>query len=119
MLIMGTKVKEKVLSQGQFFCPTCNVTRNYKLKQISNYFTFFFIPLFMMKNLGERFECQVCGNVFEPEVLRPENQRMMQLEASTRQALLAGASAADIRAKLIASGAKEEEVDTIIRMAQI
>ena len=45
MLIMGTKVKEKVLSQGQFFCPTCDVTRNYKLKQFSNYFTFFFIPV--------------------------------------------------------------------------
>ena len=71
-----------------------------------------------MKNLGERFECQVCGNVFEPEVLRPENQRMMQLKTTTRQALLAGASAADIREKLIASGAKEEEVDKIIEMAQ-
>jgi hypothetical protein len=44
---------------------------------------------------------------------------MMQLEATTRQALLAGASAADIKAKLLASGAKEQEVDTIIRMAQI
>ena len=119
MLIMGTKVKEKVLSQGQFFCPSCNVTRNYKLKQFSNYFTFFFIPLFRMKNLGDRFECQVCGNVFEPQVLRPENQRMIQLEVSTKQALLAGASAADIRAKLIASGAKEEEVNTIMRKAQI
>jgi hypothetical protein len=119
MLIMGTKVKEKVLSQGQFFCPTCTVTRNYKLKQLSNYFTFFFIPLFRIKNLGERFECQVCGNAFKPEVLTPENQRMMQLEATTRQALLAGASAADIRAKLIASGAKEEEVDKIIGMAKI
>ena len=119
MIILGSKVKEKELSQGQFFCPACNVTRNYKLKQLSNYFTFFFIPLFRIQNLGERFECQACGNMFEPEVLRPENQRMMQLEASTRQALLAGASAADIRAKLIASGAKEQEVDTIIRMAQI
>ncbi len=60
-----------------------------------------------------------CGNVFEPQVLRPENQRMIQLEATKRQALLSGASAADIRAKLIASGAKEEEVDRIIIMAQI
>jgi len=115
MTILDSKVKEKELSQGQFFCPTCDVTREYQLKQSTNRFNFFF----RIQNLGERFECQVCGNVFEPEVLRPENQRMMQLEASTRQALLAGASAADIRPKLIASGAKEEEVDTIIRMAQI
>ena len=119
MIILGSKVKEKELSQGQFFCPTCNVTRDYKLKQFSNYFSFFFIPLFKIQNLGERFECQSCGSVFEPEVLELENQRMMQLDATARQDLLAGATRRYIRAKLIASGAREQEVDTIIRMAQI
>ena len=114
MIILGSKVKEKELSQGQFFCPTCDVTREYQLKQSSNRFSFFF----RIQNLGERFECQVCGSVFAPEVLELENQRMMQLDATARQAMLAGATRRYIREKLIASGAKEQEVDTIIRIAQ-
>ena len=114
MIILSSKGKEKELSQGQFFCPTCDVTREYQLKQSSHRFSFFF----RIQHLGERFECQVCGSVFESEVLWPENQRMMQLDATTRQALLAGLSPTYIRAKLIASGVREQEVDTIIRIAQ-
>ena len=72
MIILGSKVKEKEISRGQFFCPTCNVTRDYKQKRLSNHFTFFFVPLFKIRDLGERLECLVCENVFEPEVLRPK-----------------------------------------------
>ena len=114
MILLGSKVKEKVTSEGQFFCPVCDVTREYQLKQSSNRFSFFF----KIQNLGERFECRVCGSVFEPEVLELENQRMMQLDAIARQALLAGATRTSIREKLIASGAKEQEADSIIRIAQ-
>jgi rubredoxin len=114
MKILGSKVKEKELPEGQFFCPTCDVTREYQLKQSTNRFNFFF----RIQNLGERFECRVCGSVFEPEVLELENQRMMKLDAMARQALLTGATRRCIREKLIASGAKEQEVDTIIRIAQ-
>jgi len=114
MIILGSKVREKVSSEGQFFCPTCDVTREYQRKQPARRFSFFF----RIQNLGERFECRVCGSVFEPEVLELENQRMLQLDAIARQALLAGATRTNIRAKLLASGAKEQEVDTIIRIAQ-
>ena len=114
MIILGSKVKVKELPQGLFFCPTCDVTREYQLKQSSNRFSFFF----RIQNHGERFECQVCGSKFAPEVLELENQRMLQLDATARQALLAGATRTNIRAKLLASGAKEQEVDTIIRIAQ-
>ena len=42
MLIWGSKGKEKELSQGQFFCPKCNVLRPYKQKRVSKMFTLYF-----------------------------------------------------------------------------
>ena len=69
IIILGTKVRVIELSAGKFYCPNCNSRRPYKLKRYAKYFTLFFIPLFQIKNLGEKIECQTCGMSFKPTVL--------------------------------------------------
>lgn len=118
MLIWESKGKEKELSQGQFFCPKCNVLRPYQQKRVSKMFTPYFIPLFETKNLGEAVECQVCKGGFDPKVLEPAYQSMFKLAAATRYELLHGASPDEARWRLEAVGLQDEMVDAILGMAQ-
>lgn len=69
IIILGTKVREITRSSGEFFCPHCHTPRPYKLKRYAKYFTLFFIPLFQIKNLGEKIECQKCFMSFKPTIL--------------------------------------------------
>ncbi len=69
MIIFGTRVRHKVIGEGQFFCPRCQAQRAYQHKRASRYFALYFIPIFPMGQLGEYVECQTCGTTFEPAVL--------------------------------------------------
>ncbi len=118
MLIWGSKGREKVLSEGEFFCPKCNELKGYKHKRVSKYFTLYFIPLFETKNLGEFVECQACKNGFDPQILEPDNQGMFKLVAAVCYELLHGASPTDVKAKLIEIGGTDAGANNIIAMAQ-
>ena len=69
MIIYGHKSREVEIASGQFHCPKCDDKRSYIHKQVAQYFTLFFIPLFKIKTLGEYVECQVCRRAFKPESL--------------------------------------------------
>lgn len=69
MIIYGHKSREVEVASGQFHCPKCDDQRPYIHKQVAQYFTLFFIPLFKIKTLGEYVECQVCRRAFKPESL--------------------------------------------------
>jgi transcription elongation factor Elf1 len=69
-IIFGTKVRQQVIGEGQFFCPKCQSQRAYQHKKASRYFSLYFIPIFPMGKLGEFVECQTCGIAFEPAVLQ-------------------------------------------------
>ena len=118
MIILGSRGKENQLSEGQFFCPKCSHIRHYKQKRISNYFTLYFIPLFETKNLGEFVQCQVCKGGFDPKILDPGPQRILQLVAGTRKALLHGISPGKARTKLIKLGVSDISAAKIIALAQ-
>jgi transcription elongation factor Elf1 len=70
LIIFGTKVRQQVIGEGQFFCPKCQSQRAYKHKKASRYFSLYFIPVIPIGNLGEFVECQTCGIAFEPTVLQ-------------------------------------------------
>lgn len=73
MIIWGSKSREKIVAQGQFYCPRCRILRPYYKKRISRYFTIYFIPIFETKLLAEFIECDGCGTYFKPEVLQNIN----------------------------------------------
>ena len=118
MLNWGSKEREKELSQGQFFCPKCNLLRPYKQKPVSKTFTPYFIPLFETKNPSEAVECQVCESGFDPKVLEPAHQSLFKLAAATRYELLHGASPDEARSRLEAVGLQDDMVEAILGMAQ-
>ncbi len=118
MIIWGSKGKEKLLSEGLFFCPKCITVRSYKQKRVSKYFTLYFIPLFETKNLGEIVECQICKSGYGPKILEPSSQEMLKVAASTRYSILHGTSLTDVKSKLIGAGTTSEIADQIIKMAQ-
>ena len=125
MLIWDSKGKEKGNSQGQFFCPRCNLLRPYTYRRVSQSFIPYSIPLFETRHAGEAVdadkavECQVCKSGFDPRVLEPAHQGELKLVAATRHELLHGSSPAEARGRLESVGLAEEMVETMLRMAQI
>ena len=69
MIIWGSKAKEKTISSGPFFCPSCQLDATYDHIRVGRYFTLYFIPLFSMSTLGEYIKCRNCQAGFEPSVL--------------------------------------------------
>ena len=81
MIIFGTRVRHKVVGEGQFYCPKCQTRRAYQHKKATRYFALYFVPLVPMGQSGEFVECQTCGTAFEPGVLQlkaPPQSRLSQ-----------------------------------------
>jgi hypothetical protein len=70
LLIWGFKVRFKTLLQGVFFCPSCGGDRQFERKQGRRWFTFFFIPVIPLNNVGDEFvECTTCRQAYKTSVL--------------------------------------------------
>ena len=118
MIIWGSKVKQKELEEGSFFCPHCGKETCYKLKHLSKYFTLYSIPLFKTKDVGNFVECQLCRDVFNPQFLDPERQGLFKAAGATKDLLLQGNTPEEVKANYIAMGMKEEYADTVVAMAE-
>jgi hypothetical protein len=69
IFIFGVNPRETVVAQGQFFCPHCEVERQYTLKHSRPYVSLYFIPLIPLGKEREIVQCQTCLRSFTPEVL--------------------------------------------------
>src|SRR5205814_3225286 len=69
VIIWGSTAKNKVVSEGEFYCPQCRGFVSYHHIKIQQYFTLYFIPLFPTNTLGEYIECQQCRGTFQPAIL--------------------------------------------------
>lgn len=69
LLIWGFKVVFKTLGEGDFHCPACRGDRHYRLRSARRWFTFFFIPIIPLKQIGEVVECTTCSRTFDRAVL--------------------------------------------------
>lgn len=90
ILIWGFKVRFRTLAEGVFFCQVCGGDRACAHKQGKRWFTFFWIPLIPLKDVGEPFvECSTCHNAFRMGVLnQPTSAALSQnLVSATRAAL--------------------------------
>jgi hypothetical protein len=65
VIIWGSTTKNKVVDQGEFYCPRCRRSCEYLHRRVQQYFTLYFIPLFPMSTLGQYIECQQCGGTFD------------------------------------------------------
>ena len=69
LIIMGTKVRLKVLQALVFACPHCRTDRQGALVSLRRWFTIFFLPVIPMGELGRAVRCDTCGNRFDERVL--------------------------------------------------
>jgi len=74
MIFFGTKGVKSTLKSGEFNCPQCNNTQNYKHIKVKKFFTLYFIPIIPLDSLGEYVECRNCKGTFVPNVLDKESQ---------------------------------------------
>lgn len=69
LLIWGFKGRYKTITTGTFYCPHEGGDRPYRHQKVDRWFTFFFIPIFPTKTLGEFIECTSCGSNYDMAVL--------------------------------------------------
>jgi hypothetical protein len=118
MLIWGSKVREKEIVRGQFFCPACCDLKPYKCKKISKYLTLFSIPLFETQKLSKVVDCQVCQSSFDASILDPKSQVMVKMLAAARYDLRQGTPPAETKSKLLAMGVGDDIADVVIKIVQ-
>ena len=92
-ILMGMRVRTKVVAEGRFTCPKCGGDRLYHHKKAVRWFTLYFIPVIPLGSAGEFVECQTCLTGFEMGVLsykptaltkRPLAQVMNQLDTELK-----------------------------------
>lgn len=90
LVIWGFRVRSTTIDTGTFFCPTCGGDRSYAHKRARRWFTFFWIPLIPLKQLGELVECGQCHSTFNMKVLDlPTTAEMAtSLLTATREAVI-------------------------------
>lgn len=84
MIIFGSTTLNSTIDNGQFFCPRCNMTRQYRHIGVNRYFTLYFIPLIPLGRAGDYVECMQCTGTYGSEVLhyRPEGTEHLNSSAS-------------------------------------
>ncbi len=68
MIFFGTRGITLTGDAGDFFCPSCNDSHQYKRRKVRRFFTLYFIPLIPLDLLGEYIECQTCKNTYNDSV---------------------------------------------------
>jgi hypothetical protein len=109
IIIIGTRPRETLLEVGDFFCPRCGEKQPYNRKQISQYATFFFVPLFKLRTLGVFVECQHCRRAYEPDILNrklamPTTELATELLMAIRAELETGTPVELVEKKLVQAG---------------
>lgn len=113
IFIWGTKGRTKQIDQGRFYCPGCGGERNYRMFKVSNYFTFFFVPILPLNELGRYVQCDQCHNEYHVKVLE-ENAQTMRQRAVYADAI-AGMPLQMITNKLINAGVGTFDAEAAVR----
>ncbi|NSX55324.1 TerB family tellurite resistance protein [Parasulfitobacter algicola] len=76
IFIWGSRGRAKSIENGDFFCPECNGRQDMDLMHVKNWFTFYWIPIFPMGDLGKYVECKRCKATFNERIrdYDPESQ---------------------------------------------
>lgn len=78
IIIWGSTGREKKVSQGSFFCPSCRSNVGYEQRKASRWFTLYFLPVFPLETVGEWVRCSGCQGDFQPSVLQLSREEVEQ-----------------------------------------
>jgi hypothetical protein len=68
-IVWGSKIIEKKLGQGVFFCPDCYKETTYSHIKLQKWFTLYWIPLFPTKTLDTVVKCDKCTTMYKERIL--------------------------------------------------
>lgn len=91
MIIWGSRGLTSTVGEGQFNCPKCAAKRTYRLRQVRNFFTLYFIPVIPLDIAGKYTECTTCSGTFGEEILSydPEAEKAKTNEQLMRVMVMA------------------------------
>ena len=96
LLVWGFKVRYSDAGNGTFYCPHEGGDRPYTVKQARKWFTFFWIPLIPLKELGQFVECSGCERGYDEKVLtNPTSAELMDNLANAMRQAVVSISRAD------------------------
>src|SRR3954470_12864876 len=69
LIIYGWRGLTRTKESGQFHCPVCNESRDFRHRVVRRWFTLYFIPVIPLTQMGEYIECGECKGTFKVGVL--------------------------------------------------
>jgi len=123
MILIGTMNITRTRDQGNFYCPTCELTQTYRLRSRRPFLTFYFIPTVPVGAPELFVQCDQCKSTWDPTVLEMDKEvHQYALEEQFRDEAVRSSvlvviadgkiSENEISAlQRIASGMLEQEVD--------
>jgi hypothetical protein len=116
IIIWGSRGLTKNLEQGEFYCPGCDSQRDYHLRQVREFFTLYFIPLFPVGKAQRYIECDTCKGTYKEEVLTMEPPSDMdRFMARLYQDLQEGTSVEETENRLVELGLERSQAETIVK----
>ncbi len=118
MIIWGSRGRHIEQERGEFHCPQCEATADYKKMRMATYFTLYFIPVFETKHHGDFIECLSCHGQFKPTVLdyKPTT-KTERIVASIRADLESGTPLQMARTKLTNAGVESQVAEKLVAAA--
>jgi hypothetical protein len=118
LIIFGTRMREKELGTGKFYCPNCGRERRYKHKRADKYFALYFIPLLPIESMGEFIECQSCHQKFSPDLRKKKAPSGLDLVLpEAKRDLNSGTPLHMAQRKLANQGLTENEAEQVVKQA--
>lgn len=76
--IAGLTTRNRTVDEGTFFCPNDGGERRYRHVAARRWLTLFFLPLIPLGTQGEWVQCQSCGAMYDPDVVRRDPSGLPQ-----------------------------------------
>jgi uncharacterized tellurite resistance protein B-like protein len=87
MIIFGTRGVKSTIKSGVFNCPQCDLSKQFRHRKVTKFFTLYFIPLIPLGSNGEYVECTCCKGTFIPRVLDNQGANKSEIEAIYEKAI--------------------------------
>jgi len=112
-------IPSKVVTKGEgsFFCPSCQRTAKYHIRERVARYLMFFVAVVEGDILEVFVECSDCRMLFPPEFLRKMVTNDVDIVKAMKERLLAGISTQNVREDLYKSGLDEKTVEKYLRVA--
>jgi hypothetical protein len=70
MIVWGTRITDKVVATGQFYCPGCKQYRAYSLRRPKKWGCIYWFPIFPLQEYEPYVACTSCNGTFPETALR-------------------------------------------------